>query len=77
MKRRHDDNLKLVDLAVGDLCYRYNEAVPLRSDALPTKRPFCHWTGLFSVTDLKGENATVLDDKSGVSKTVHHNLLRR
>ena len=29
------------------------------------------------MTELKGENATVLDDKKGTSVTVHHNLLRR
>jgi hypothetical protein len=77
MKRRHDDSLKLVDLAVGDLCYRYNEAVPLRSEALPAKRLFRHWTGPYFVTDLKGENATVLDDTLCVSKTMYRNLLRR
>ena len=77
MKRRHDANLKFVDLAEGDLCYRYNEAVPLRSENLPAKRLFRHWTGPFFVTVLKGENATVLDDKTGLSKTVHRNLLRR
>ena len=77
MKRRHDDSLKLVDLAVGDLCYRYNEAVPLRSENLPAKRLFRHWTGPYFVTDLQGENATVLDDKLGGSKTVHSNLLWR
>ena len=77
MKRRHDDNLKLVDLRVGDLCYKYNEAVPKRSEYLPAKRLFKHWTGPYFVTELKGENATVLDDKKGTSVTVHRNLLRR
>ena len=77
MKRRHDQNLKLVDLREGDLCYKYNEAVPLRSEALPAKRLFRHWTGPFFVTKVDGENATVLDDKKGASKVVHRNLLRR
>ena len=77
MKRRHDDSLKLVDLAVGDLCYRYKEAVPLRSEALPAKRLFRHWKGPYFVTNLQGENSTVLDDKLNVSKTVHRNLPRR
>ena len=77
MKRRHDDNLKLVDLRVGDLCYKYNEAVPKRFEYLPAKRLFKHWTGPYFVTELKGENATVLDDKKGTSVTVHRNLLRR
>ena len=49
----------------------------LGSEALPAKRLFRHWTGPFFVTDLQGENATVLDDKLGMSKTVHRNLLRR
>ena len=77
MKRRHDDNLKLVDLRVGDLCYKYNEAVPLRSESLPAKRLFRHWTGPFFVDELTGENAGVLDDKTRASKTVHWDLLRR
>ena len=34
-------------------------------------------TGPFFVTELQGENAVVLDDKTGLSKTVHRNLLRR
>ena len=77
MKRRHDENLKLVDLRVGDLCYKYNEAVPKRSEYLPAKRLFKHLTGPYSVTELKGENSTVLDDKKGTTVTVHCNLLRR
>ena len=74
MKRRHDANLKLVDLCVGDLCYKYNEAVPKRSEYLPAKR-MRHWTGPYFVTEFKGENATVLDDKKGTTVTVHRNLL--
>ena len=77
MKRRHDANMKYVDLRVGDLCYKYNEAVPKRSEYLPAKRLFRHWTGPYFVTAVKGENATVLDDRKGTSVTVHRNLLRR
>ena len=29
------------------------------------------------MTEVKGENATVLDDRKGTSVTVHRNLLRR
>jgi hypothetical protein len=77
MKRRHDANIKYVDLREGDLCYKYNEAVPKRSEYLQAKRLFRHWSGPYFVTEVKGENATVLDDRKGTSVTVHRNLPRR
>ena len=33
--------------------------------------------GPYFVTEVKGENATVLDDRKGTTVTVHRNLLRR
>ena len=77
MKRRHDDRIKLVDLRVGDLCYRYNEATPVRSTNLPARRLHRHWHGPFFVTKLVGENAELLDAKTGVKKLYHRNLCVR
>ena len=77
MKRRHDDRIKLVDLRVGDLCYRYNEATPVRSTNLPARRLHRHWHGPFFVTKLVGENAELLDAKTGDKKLYHRNLCVR
>jgi len=77
MKRRHDDRIKLVDLRVGDLCYRYNEATPVRSTNLPARRLHRHWTGPYFVTKLHGENAELLDAKTGIKKLCHRNLCVR
>ena len=77
MKRRHDERIKLVDLRVGDLCYRYNEATPVRSTNLPARRLHRHWTGPYFITKILGENAELLDAKSGVKKVYHRNLCVR
>jgi len=77
MKRRHDERIKFVDLHVGDLCYRYNEATPVRSTNLPARRLHRHWTGPYFVTKLHGENAELLDAKTGIKKLCHRNLCVR
>ena len=77
MKRRHDERIKLVDLRVGDLCYRYNEATPVRSTNLPARRLHRHWFGPFFITKIVGENAELLDAKTGNKKFYHRNLCVR
>jgi hypothetical protein len=77
MKRRHDVRLKLVDLGVGDLCYKYNAAVPKRTENLPASRLHKHWTGPYFVTKIEGENASIYDDKKDQTLLLHRNLLRR
>jgi transposase InsO family protein len=77
MKRRHDEHIKLVDLRKGDLCYRYNEAVPKRSENLPARRLHRHWVGPYFITEIVGENAELLHPKTGVTKKCHRNLCVR
>ena len=77
MKRRHDDGLKFVDLRENDLCYRYAEATPVRSEKLPARRLHHHWLGPYFITKIAGENAFLLDPKTGTTKEVHRNLCRR
>ena len=77
MKRRHDEHLKFVDLRAGDLCYRYNEATPKRSENLPARRLHRHWVGPFFIENIIGENAELRNPKTGECKVVHRNLCRR
>ena len=77
MKRRHDEHVKFVDLREGDLCYRYNEATPKRSENLPARRLHRHWVGPFFITKIIGENAELLHPKTGESKLCHRNLCVR
>jgi hypothetical protein len=77
MKRRHDEHLKFVDLRAGDLCYRYNEATPKRSENLPARRLHRHWVGPFFIVNIIGENAELRNPKTGECKLYHRNLCRR
>jgi transposase InsO family protein len=78
MKERHDNAIRhFVNLSVGDLCYWYDEHTPVRSEQLPARRLFGHWKGPFFVTDIKGQNATIMNATTLDEKTVHRNLLRR
>jgi hypothetical protein len=77
MKRRHDENIKFVDLREGDLCYKYNEATLKRSEFLPARRLHRHWVGPYFITEIVGENAELLHPKTGVTKKCHRNLCMR
>ena len=77
MKRRHDEHIKFVDLREGDLCYRYNEATPKRSEFLPARRLHRHWVGPYFIIKIIGENAELRDPKTGATKLCHRNLCVR